>query len=346
MASMTDIRSLVDSIANALGPDAPVETVERVARLFITQSQNGPATSPERYDSSASHLKVAAVSIGISLLDCSSRLPRTVSARAYDKIRRVAGLQRQVLEHITERTGAEFFRCGLSVSPVAVILDSGTVTDFIQLASSIEQAAVDVDADFVSGFSAIVNHGVGQGAATLIKSLPDSIVRTERLTSSVLFSAKSGSVNLEAIAGLAASIEALRSRKSEQKNNGRVFALCNTDGYSAGLDASFHCLGDAELTINLQMADDPASELTVEQTDAAATALASSIADTLSKRSGYTISTGRILRGTKSGGTDSERLESVLDGDGRSIESLIDGISRHLSTAHKTNIPAKLICLK
>src|SRR5947208_14058439 len=85
------------------------------------------------------HLDVRTVTLGLSLLDCSSDSMDGVAQRAGAKIRSVAARLVQTVDGVGEEFGIRIANKRLSVTPVSLI-DEGVHGDMIELTPAIEQA--------------------------------------------------------------------------------------------------------------------------------------------------------------------------------------------------------------
>ncbi|MBT8399095.1 MAG: DUF711 family protein, partial [Rhodothermia bacterium] len=162
--------------------------------------------SPLRTTNPAQHLPLPSVdaievrrlNLGISLLDCASQLGATVTARAYDKIRRVAGAIRGVADDLAEHYGFSFDEVQISVTPLSLIAHSLSEHELASVASAIDAAARDTGVDAVYGCSSIGPIGAQRGATALANALPSIIASTERVHASLDCTTPAGGVHTPA----------------------------------------------------------------------------------------------------------------------------------------------------
>ena len=100
------------------------------------------------------HFDIRAITLGVSLRDCSSSLPQTVRARAYDKIRRVASHHVTVAEAIEALYGVQIANKRVSVTPITLVADGLSAADFVALARTLDTAATDIGIDYLAVFGA------------------------------------------------------------------------------------------------------------------------------------------------------------------------------------------------
>jgi len=104
------------------------------------------------------HLDVRTVTLGLSLLDCSSDSIATIAQKAGDKIRTTAARLVKTVDEIGDEFGIRVANKRISVTPVS-LLTEGAKGDPVQLARAIDDAARDVGVDFLGGYSALVQKG-------------------------------------------------------------------------------------------------------------------------------------------------------------------------------------------
>ncbi|HEY3579114.1 MAG TPA: DUF711 family protein, partial [Pyrinomonadaceae bacterium] len=104
------------------------------------------------------HLDVRTVTLGLSLLDCSSDSISAIAQKASDKIRRVAARLVPMVDEIGDEFGIRVANKRIAITPVS-LLTEGAKGDVIELARAIDDAAGAVGVDFIGGYSALVQKG-------------------------------------------------------------------------------------------------------------------------------------------------------------------------------------------
>src|SRR5215213_5942634 len=97
------------------------------------------------------HLDVRTVTLGLSLLDCSSDSIATIAEKAGDKIRQAAARLVKTVDEIGDEFGIRVANKRISVTPVS-LLTEGAKGDPVQLARAIDDAAGAVGIDFLGGY--------------------------------------------------------------------------------------------------------------------------------------------------------------------------------------------------
>src|SRR5438045_5813245 len=124
------------------------------------------------------HLDVRTVTLGLSLLDCSSDSMDGVAQKAGAKIRSVAARLVQTADEVGEEFGIRIANKRLSVTPVSLITE-GVRGDLIQLARAIDDAAGSVGVGFIGGYSALVQKGICRSATQFLDSMPAALSATD-----------------------------------------------------------------------------------------------------------------------------------------------------------------------
>ena len=304
-----DLHRLVRLLTEALGPAA---TPERVERLAVDLLDGALADSPRL--TGAEPLAVRAVTLGVSLRDCASRLPATVRARAYDKVRKVAGHHVRTVGEEAARYGVCVGEVGLAVTPVALVADGGAARDYVLLARVLDAAAEHVGAHAVGGFAALVESGMTPGDRAFLDALPDALATAPRVRAAVVCGSTAAGVHAAAAERVAHAAFVLAHRADGGPSAcARLTARCNATRAADG-PGGFHGPGegDAAVTVALAGADVLARARLDAGPDApfdavlaalpgaaadaahAATAFGRACADRLAERSGFAVRFGGV----------------------------------------------------
>ncbi|GIV59751.1 PFL family protein [Rhodocaloribacter litoris] len=199
------------------------------------------------------HFDIRTITLGISLRDCSSRLPQTVRARVYDKIRRTAAHHVRVTEEIESLFGVRITNKRIAVTPIALVADGAGRDVFIDLARVLEAAAADVGVDYIAGFSALVEKGMTAGDRALIDALPEALAGTERVCGSVNCGSTAAGINADAVLAMARAVKETARLTADRNSIGcaRLVAFCNAVQDNPFVAGAFHGPSEPEATINV-----------------------------------------------------------------------------------------------
>src|SRR5262249_2392543 len=125
------------------------------------------------------NLDVRTVTLGLSLLDCSSDSIPTIAQKAGEKIRRVASRLVPTVDEIGNEFGIRVANKRISITPVS-LLTEGAKGNPVELARAIDEAAAAVGVDFVGGYSALVQKGATPSEKLVLHSIPEALSNTQR----------------------------------------------------------------------------------------------------------------------------------------------------------------------
>ncbi|RMF58823.1 MAG: PFL family protein [Bacteroidetes bacterium] len=199
------------------------------------------------------HFDIRTVTLGLSLRDCSSRLPQTVRARIYDKIRRMAAHHVRVAEEVEALYGVRIANKRVAVTPMALVADGASRDELIGLAQILDQAAEHVGVDYIAGFSALVEKGMTEGDRRLIEAIPEALATTERVCASVNCGSTAAGINADAVLAMAHAVKETARRTADRNAIGcaRLVAFCNAVQDNPFIAGAFHGPSEPEAAINV-----------------------------------------------------------------------------------------------
>ncbi len=145
------------------------------------------------------HLDVRTVTLGISLLDCASDDIGRFNERIYTKITHLARNLVATCDQIGEKYGIPVVNKRISVSPMAVAGAPFNAGELVTAAQTLNQAATDVNVDFIGGFTALVEKGIARGDQALMEAIPAALTHTERVCASVNVASTKAGINMDAV---------------------------------------------------------------------------------------------------------------------------------------------------
>jgi len=145
------------------------------------------------------HLDVRTVTLGINLLDCAGDDLVRVKNKIQAKIVGLAASLVPVCDRIGEKYGIPVVNKRIAVSPLAVVGAALSASELVELAQTLNQAAREVQVDFIGGFSALVQKGIARGDRALIAAIPQALATTERVCASVNVASTKAGINMDAV---------------------------------------------------------------------------------------------------------------------------------------------------
>ena len=199
------------------------------------------------------HLDIRTVTMGISLFDCVDRDPDAFCGRVYEKITRLAGTLVQTCDDIARSYGIPIINKRVAVTPVALVTPGYTEEEMVQVAKTLERAAVACGVNFVGGYSALVHKAATQSDLNLIRSLPRALKETSRVCSSINVATTKAGINLDAVGLMGEIIRACAECTAEEDSIGcaKLVVFANVPEDNPFMAGAFHGVGEGECVINV-----------------------------------------------------------------------------------------------
>ena len=199
------------------------------------------------------NLDIRTITMGISLRDCADRDIRAAGQRAYDKICRLAGGLAAAGEEIASEYGIPVINKRVSVTPVALVVESADSEDYMVFAEHLESAAREVGVNFLGGYSALVQKGATRGDRALIASIPEVLSNTERVCASVNIGSTRAGINMDAVAEMGRVIVDTARRTAARDGIGcaKLVVFCNAVEDNPFMAGAFHGVGEPECVLNV-----------------------------------------------------------------------------------------------
>ncbi|MEE8705015.1 MAG: PFL family protein [Olsenella sp.] len=145
------------------------------------------------------NLDLRTITMGVSLYGCADEDMGRMCDKVYDRITRRAENLVGVAEQLEHEYGIPIANKRVSVTPVAQIAAGCPDQDLTPIAQAMNRAAEALGIDFMGGFSALVQKGVGETDRKLIASIPHALSSTERVCSSVNVASLRAGINMDAV---------------------------------------------------------------------------------------------------------------------------------------------------
>lgn len=198
------------------------------------------------------HLDVRTVTLGLSLLDCSSDSIATIAEKAGEKIRARAARLVKTVDEIGDEFGIRVANKRISVTPIS-LLTEGAKGDPVELARAIDDAAESVGVDFLGGYSALVQKGTTQSERRFLDSIPEALATTKRLCSSVNAATTRAGINMDVVAQVG---RILKEAAEKTRNEGglacaKFVCFANAVEDNPFMAGAFHGVSEAGSVINV-----------------------------------------------------------------------------------------------
>ena len=199
------------------------------------------------------HLDIRTITMGISLLDCCDPDLKTCCDKIYRKITRCAKDLVKVGEDIEKEFGIPIVNKRISVTPISIVAGSCETDFYVEIAKTLDAAAITCGVNFIGGFSALVQKGCTTGDWKLIRSIPEAMAATERVCASVNVGSTKAGINMDAVAEMGRTVKRAAALTANQGGMACatlvVFANAVEDNpFMAG---AFHGVGEPECEVHV-----------------------------------------------------------------------------------------------
>ena len=199
------------------------------------------------------NLDIRTVTMGISLRNCADSDFEKMKNNVYEKITTYAKDLKETVEKAEKEFGIPIINKRISITPIAEILGNATKDQAVELAKTLDKAAVTLGVDFIGGFSALVHKGVSKGDQTLLDALPEALSVTNRVCASVSIGSTRAGINMDAVRQMGIIMK--EAAELTKDNNGMACAklviFCNPVEDNPFMAGAFHGAGEGEVVINV-----------------------------------------------------------------------------------------------
>lgn len=201
------------------------------------------------------NLDVRTITMGISLLDCIDSDLEKVNQNVYNKILRLAKNLVSVGKEIELEYGIPIVNKRISVTPIALIGGSACkkIEDFATIAETLDTVAKEVGVNFIGGYSALVSKGMTPADELLIRSIPLSLSKTDRVCSSVNLGSTKCGINMDAVKLMGEIIleTAEYTKDNDSLGCAKLVVFCNAPDDNPFMAGAFHGVTEADAIINV-----------------------------------------------------------------------------------------------
>ncbi|SKA82476.1 hypothetical protein SAMN05428976_10557 [Clostridium sp. USBA 49] len=199
------------------------------------------------------NLDIRTITMGISLRDCSGFNGAEVRRKIYDKITKYAENLVKVGEDIEKEYGIPIINKRISVTPISLVAESCDDENYVEFAKTLDKAADAVGVNFIGGFSALVHKGYTLGDSKLIKSIPEALMVTNKVCSSVNIGSTKAGINMDAVKEMGEIVKKTAEITADKDGLGcaKLVVFCNAVEDNPFMAGAFHGVGEPECVINV-----------------------------------------------------------------------------------------------
>jgi uncharacterized protein (UPF0210 family) len=198
------------------------------------------------------HLDVRTVTLGLSLLDCTTDSIENTAARVREKIESVAANLVSTVDQIGDEIGIRVANKRIAVTPVS-ILTEGARGNPVDLGRAIDEAAGAVGVDFIGGYSALVHKGFTRNESDFLDSIPEALASTTRLCGSINAATTRAGINMDAVARVGRLIKEAAERTRDRGGLACAKFVCFANAVEDNpfMAGAFHGIGEPEAVLNV-----------------------------------------------------------------------------------------------
>lgn len=199
------------------------------------------------------HLDVRTVTLGVNLLSCVSHDLKRLTANIRQKILSHAKSLVSVCNAVGDKYGIPVVNKRIAVSPIAAVGAPFSGQELVEVAKTLDAAAVEVGVDFIGGFSALVEKGFSAGDESLIRAIPEALAETERVCASVNVASTRAGINVDAVLMMGEVIRRTAQHTADRDGIGcaKLCVFANIPEDIPFMAGAYLGIGEAEAVINV-----------------------------------------------------------------------------------------------
>ncbi len=199
------------------------------------------------------HLDVRTITMGISLMDCSSSNAEETCRKIYDKICKRASKLVETGNDISREYKVPIINKRISVTPISIVAASSGVKDYTVFAKALDRAAKTCGVNFIGGFSALVHKGFTDSDRYLMESIPESLAATDFVCSSLNLATTRTGINMDAVRDMGRIIKQTADLTADKDAIGcaKLVVFANAPEDNPFMAGAFLGPGEPECVINV-----------------------------------------------------------------------------------------------
>ena len=199
------------------------------------------------------NLDIRTITMGISLLDCSSESVEKTCENIYNKIMSKARNLVSVGKEIEKEFGIPIINKRISVTPISLLTPGESIEDYVSYAMTLDKVAMELGIDFIGGYSALVQKGCTRREEIFINSIPYALSKTSKVCSSVNVGSTKSGINMDAVYKMG---QIIRETAEITKDNNcmgcaKLVVFCNAVEDNPFMAGAFHGVSEPECVINV-----------------------------------------------------------------------------------------------
>lgn len=196
---------------------------------------------------------VRTITMGISLLDCMDSNLERFNEKIYQKITTCAKDLCQVADEIEHQYGVKIVNKRISVTPIAIAAAACVCDSYVEVAKTLDRAALALGVNFIGGFTALIQKGSTPADLKLLASIPEALATTQRVCASVNVGSSRSGLNMDAVAAMGQIIKDCAELTKDEDSLGcaKLVVFCNAVEDNPFMAGAFHGVGEKDVVINV-----------------------------------------------------------------------------------------------
>lgn len=198
-------------------------------------------------------LDVRAITMGISLRDCTCESGKESRRRMREKILRYAGNLVETGRKIETELGVPIINKRIAVTPISLVAEPSGEDNYVEWAVTLDQIAKELEVDFIGGFSALVQKGITPGDRILSESIPEALTVTDRVCSSINLGTTKNGINMNAVKDMGRIIKTTAEKTKDKDGLGcaKLVVFCNAPEDNPFMAGAFHGPGEGDAVLSV-----------------------------------------------------------------------------------------------
>ncbi len=204
------------------------------------------------------NLDVRTVTLGINLKDCADPDIDRMKEKIRDKITCKAEKLVSTANQIQSKYGVPIINKRIAVTPISLILPPALTQDpeeskerAIEVAQCLDNAAEEVNVDFIGGYSVIAYKDMAYADTVLIESIPQALASTGALCSSVMAASTKAGLNMDAVNMVAKVVKETASLTPDGVGCCRLSVFANAPEDNPFMAGAFFGVSEGENAVNV-----------------------------------------------------------------------------------------------
>lgn len=197
------------------------------------------------------NLDIRTITMGISLLDCADsdieRSCEKIKKKITDKAKNLV----KVAKEIQKEYGIPIINQRITVTPISLLLSSSG-GDPVKYAKALDEAAKEVGASYIGGYTALVQKGMTEAEKALIESIPRALSETDIVCASVNVGSSKAGINMDAVRLMGEVVRECAELTKDRNCIGcsKLVVFCNAVEDNPFMAGGFHGISEPDCVIN------------------------------------------------------------------------------------------------